>query len=118
MRDIEWYRTASGRSPVQEFLRSLTVEARSKVARALEDVRNLAYVPPKLMKKLRGTDELWEVRVQHCGNAYRLLCFFDSSKLVVLLSGFSKKTERVPVLEVEVAHRRRRDYLNRREQHG
>lgn len=118
MREIEFYRTGSGRSPVQEFLLSLTFEARSKVGRALDDVRDLARVPPKLMKKLRGADELWEVRVQHGGNAYRVLCFFDGPKLVVLLSGFSKKTERVPLLELEVAHRRRRDYLSRREQHG
>jgi phage-related protein len=38
--------------------------------------------------------------------------------MIVVLSAFAKKTERVPPLEIELAYQRRRDYLDRKKQHG
>lgn len=118
MREIEYYRTRSGRSPVDDFLSELPPDARAKIFQALEVVRTVQHPSTEYFKKLRGTENLWEIRAQHRGNAYRLLSFFDGPRLVVVLTAFAKKTSRVPSLEMEVAHRRRRDYVTRREQHG
>jgi phage-related protein len=37
---------------------------------------------------------------------------------VVLVSAFAKKTEQTPMLEIELAQQRRRDYLGRRRSDG
>ncbi|WP_414681533.1 type II toxin-antitoxin system RelE/ParE family toxin [Longimicrobium sp.] len=118
MREIEFYSTRSGRSPVEDFLAQLPEGAVVKIHAALEALRKFDRVSPTHLKKLRGTNGLWEIRVQHTGIAYRLLSFFEGSRLIVVLTAFVKKTERVPVLEIELAHHRQRDYLNRKRQHG
>jgi phage-related protein len=118
MREIELYETHSGRSPVRDFIRGLPATAREKLGRVLDVVRKRPRVPATHLKKLRGTEELWEVRVHDRGNEYRLLCFYHEQKRVVLVSGFVKKTERVPTLEIQLAHQRRRDYLSRSGGHG
>lgn len=65
-------------------------------------------------KKLTATDDLWEVRAQHGGDTFRLLGFFDGPRLLVVVSGFAKKAERVPRQEVALAEERRREYLGRK----
>lgn len=71
-------------------------------------------MPTRFLKKLAGTAGLWEVRVSYGGDAFRLLCFFDGADLVVLVSGFVKKTESIPSREIATAEQRRRDYLRRK----
>jgi phage-related protein len=118
MRKIVYYRTRSGRYPVKEFLDSLTAKQADKVVWVLGIVGTFKIVPVQYFKKLVDTNGLWEVRVQYAGDDYRLLGFFDEGHLVVLLSGFAKKTEETPVLEIELAHQRQRDYLSRKGGNG
>lgn len=116
MRTVIFYQTPSGRAPALEFLNALGPKQRKKIALVLESVEREPRVSIKYMKKLAGTDGLWELRAAYGGDAFRLLGFFDGPMLVVVVSGFMKKTERTPVPEIELAEQRRRDYLRRKEQ--
>lgn len=75
-------------------------------------------VPVQYLKKLTGTGDLWELRVQFGGDAFRFLGFFESGVLIVLVSGFTKKTEEVPRREIALAQQRRRDYWERNRRDG
>jgi phage-related protein len=114
MREILFFRTWSGRAPVEQFILSLSAEQRDKVYSALSVIERDENVPAHLFKKLSGTGGLWEVRVQHGGNAFRLLGFLDGPQLVVLVSGFAKKTKKVPATEINLAQERRREYQRRK----
>ncbi|HEX7243220.1 MAG TPA: type II toxin-antitoxin system RelE/ParE family toxin [Longimicrobiaceae bacterium] len=116
MREIRFYRTPSGRSPVEEFLDSLSGKQAQKVVWVLRLVEEMDAVPVQYFKKLVGTEDLWEVRAQHGGDTFRLLGFFDGPQLVVLASGFAKKSEKLPRQEIAKAEERRRDYLARNRQ--
>jgi len=113
VREIRFYRTSSGRSPVEEFLDSLSGKQAQKVVWVLRLVEELERVPEQYLKKLTGTEGLWEVRAQHGGDTFRLLGFFDGPRLVVLVSGFAKKSEKTPRQEIALAEERRREYLSR-----
>lgn len=71
-------------------------------------------VPKQYFKKLEGTDDLWEVRAEFGGDAFRLLGFWDAGRLVVLTNGFAKTTQKTPAREIELAEQRKRDHLNRK----
>ena len=118
MRTLRYYRTRSGRCPVEEFLDSLTAKQVDKIRWVLAIVRTWERVPVKYFDKLEDTDDLWEVRAQYAGNEFRLLGFFDEGRVIVLVSGFIKKTEKTPVLEIRLAHQRQRDYLSRKNGNG
>ncbi|HWM93733.1 MAG TPA: type II toxin-antitoxin system RelE/ParE family toxin [Thermoanaerobaculia bacterium] len=113
MREVHFYRTRSGDCPVEEFLDALTGKQAQKVVWVLRLVEELDPVPSQYFKKLVDTDGLWEVRAQHGGDTFRLIGFFDGSRFLVV-SGFSKKTEKTPRQELEVGEARRQDYLSRR----
>jgi phage-related protein len=118
MREIVYYRTASGRNPVKEFLDGLDPKKADKITWVLGAVAILDPVPATYLKKLSGTKDLWEIRAQHGGSMFRLLCFFEGRRVIVLLSAFSKKSEQVPALEIKVAEQRMREFLKREESRG
>ena len=101
---------------MEDFLQSLPDKQSKKVAWTLRVVRDLEQVPTQYLKKLKSTDDIWEVRVTLGNNTFRLLGFFDGLQLIVLTSGFAKKTNKVPKQEIETAEERKRDYYRRKEQ--
>ena len=58
MRQIIYYKTAAGDSPVDDFLRSLTVKQFEKVTWVLKIVREVPLVSRQYFKKLVGTDDI------------------------------------------------------------
>jgi phage-related protein len=52
---------------------------------------------------LVGTKGLYEARIQLGSDIWRVFCFFDNGKLVILLNGFTKKTQKTPKNEIEKA---------------
>ena len=109
MLEVQYYRTAAGACPVEEFLDSLGPKQAQKVAWVLQVVRELPRVPQQYLKKLEGTEDLWEVRAEFGGDAFRLLGFWDSGRLVILTNGFAKKTQKTPRGEIELALRRAKE---------
>ena len=114
MRKVTFYRSENGTSPVEDFLDSLSGKQAQKVVWVLRLIEELPKVPSQYFKKLVDTDDLWEIRIQFGNNIFRLLGFFDGGQLVVLTNGFAKKTQKTPVREIEIAERRKQDYLSRK----
>jgi phage-related protein len=77
-------------------------------------VEELERVPEQYLKKLTGLEDLWEIRAQHGGDTFRLMGFFDGPDLMILVSGFAKKSRKTPTQELMRATERKRDYLGRR----
>ena len=113
MWNIEYYQSEAGRSPVKEFIDSLDVKSKARVARTLDLLEefgiDLGMPYAKHLEK-----QLWELRVRHGRNRYRIIYFLTTGKTVVLLHGLTKKTGPVPRSDLEIAERRRDDYLSRR----
>ena len=113
MRTVQFYRLSSGKSPIEEFLDSLTGKQAQKVLWVLRLVEDIEIVPIQYFKKLAGT-QLWEIRIQFGNDIFRLLGFFENGSLLVLTHGFAKKTQKTPPQEIELATKRMEDHLIRR----
>ena len=111
MRTINFYRTRSGRCPVEEFLDALTSKQAQKIAWVLQLIEQLEVVPTQYFKKLVNTEDIWEVRIQQGGNIFRLLGFFDGATLIILTQGFAQKSQKAPLNEIRLAESRKRDYF-------
>jgi len=114
VRKVNFYSTADGRVPVQEFLDTLQPKQAKKILWVLKAVEDLPRVPEQYLKRLVGTESIWEVRAEFGGDAFRLLGFWDEGRLIILTNGFAKKTQKTPEREIALAEARRRDHLNRK----
>ena len=73
MRQIEFYRGETGRSPVEEYFDSLSNKQFEKILFILDLIEQIDIVPRKFFKKLKNTDSIWEVRVQYGNDIFRIL---------------------------------------------
>jgi hypothetical protein len=114
MRDIKFYRTPEGKCPIEEFFDSLSAKQMQKVAWTLRLIKELEHIPEQYLKKLAGTNDIWEIRVHALSVNIRLLSFFDEGNLIILTNGFVKKQSRVPGAEIKKAEKNKLDYLRRK----
>ena len=98
-----------------DFVKSLPDKMQDKVIKTIQYVETLQRVPDKYLKHIEGTKGLYQIRVKLASDIVRVFCFFDGDKLVVLLSGFQKKTQKTPKNEIDRAMRLMREYFNEKE---
>jgi phage-related protein len=115
VRKIKLYRLETGKCPVEEFFDSLTNKQFEKISFVFDLIEQIDIVPRKYFKKLKGTDDIWEVRIQHGNNIFRVLGFFDGKDLVVLNHAFTKKSQKIPKKEIAVAEKRKHNYFKQKE---
>ncbi|TRZ66255.1 type II toxin-antitoxin system RelE/ParE family toxin [bacterium] len=94
-----------------DFYLGLDAKDQEKIEYVLDMVKNLQWIPKKFLKHIVGTDGLFEIRVSSFNSDYRIFCFFDSGMLVILLTGFQKKSQKTPKKEIEHALNLMKEYL-------
>lgn len=87
----------------EDFLKKQNTKVQDKIYKILEAIETLEKVPARYLKHLKGTKGLYEARVQLGSNIWRVFCFFDRGKLVILLNEFQKKTQKTPKKEIDKA---------------
>ncbi len=75
-------------------------------------------IPAKFLKSIEGTTNLYEIRVEHNGNIYRIFCCFDEGNLVILFNAFQKKTQKTPASEIKRALRIKDEYFSAKAAHS
>src|SRR3954462_818213 len=104
---IRFFRTARGREPVLDWLRTLDKEERRIIG---VDLMRVQFGWPTGMPLVRSLkDGLWEVRSNlHSQRTAGLLLCFHGEKLVVV-DGFIKKTQKTVPSDLALAIRRMKE---------
>ncbi len=100
----------------EDFLRSQPEKVQNKIFKIIEAIETLERVPSNYLKFIVGTDGLYEARIQLGSNIWRVFCFFDGDKFVVLMNGFQKKTQKTPKNEIEKALKIMVEYYDQKSQ--
>lgn len=85
-------------------------KVKDKIIWTFKLIETIQQVPEEYLKHMEGTDGLYEIRVQVGSNIFRIFCFFDEGKLIVLANGFQKKTQKTPRSEIVKANKIKREY--------
>ena len=100
---VVFFKTASGREPVREWLRSLVPDARQAIGR---DIKTAQYGWPLGMPLIRKLErDLWEVRSEFPAGIARVT-FTVQEQHMVLLHGFIKKSQKTPASDLKIARQR------------
>jgi phage-related protein len=114
---IEYVELPNGRAPAREFVESLDDKAGARIDAFIERLRTYGNrMEGKFVKKL--TSELFELRVKQFDRIFRVLFFYQPGKLIVITSGFQKKTEQTPPAEIVRAERLKRLWLKYRNRYS
>lgn len=110
---VEFYQTASGRLPVQEFLddlKSSDPNDFAAVVAGLTKLRDSRYHREPLSKAIGGG--LFELR--HVGKLNtRVLWYFMKNRRIILLHGIRNKARAIAARDLATAKERMNDWQNR-----
>ncbi len=110
---IEYVELPNGRLPAREFVDSLDDKAAARIDAFIERLRIYGNrMQGKFVKKL--TNDIFELRVKQFDRIFRILFFYQPGMLIVITSGFQKKTEQTPPGEVTRADQLRKLWVKYR----
>jgi phage-related protein len=93
-----------------EFYQKQKQKVRDKILWTFRIIETQKQIPTDYLKHIEGTDGLYEIRVQQSSDIFRIFCFFDEGKFVVLANSFQKKTQKIPKSEIEKALKIKKEY--------
>ena len=99
------------RDYLKDFKRTLSKDVLMKIYQVFIYIMSEDIIPVKFLKKIEGVKDLYEIRIEHNGNIYRIFCCFDEGNLVILFNAFQKKTQKTPISEIERAIRIKEEYF-------
>lgn len=94
-----------------DFYAKQSLIVKKKIDWTILLIQTMKIVPEKYFKHLTNTDGLWEIRVSANNGIFRIFSFFDKGNLVILLSGFQKKTQKTPRGEIKRAEKLKKEYF-------
>jgi len=112
---LEYYTSDSGKCPVKEFIDSLSPESKAKYIFIADLLTEYGLnVREPYVKPITGTRKLFEIRIKDKQNIHRIFYFAFTGRTLVLLHGFTKKTNKTPSREIAIAEKRMNDYVIRK----
>lgn len=110
---IEYVELPDGRTPAREFVDSLDDKAAARIDAFIERLRVYGNrMQGKFVKKL--TDDIFELRVKQFDRIFRVLFFYQPGMLIVITSGFQKKTQETPPAGIARAEQLRKLWMKYR----
>ena len=112
MFEIIFYEKENGRKPAEEFLLSSDLKMRAKLVGLLDILQEYGNMLREPYSK-NLEDGLFEIRGKVGSNTARILYFFYANRKIILTNDFTKKSQKTPQNELNVARKYRADYLER-----
>lgn len=110
---IAYVELPNGRLPARDFIDSLDDKAAARIDAFIERLRVYGHrMQGKFVKKL--TDDIFELRVKQFDRIFRVLFFYQPGMLIVITSGFQKKTQETPSAEIARAEQLRKLWIKYR----
>ena len=99
-----------------DFFRSLRTEVQAKLNWTLQLIISLDRIPTKYFEHITDPTGLYEIRVECKSEIFRVFAFFDEGNIIVVTSGFQKKTPKTPRSEILRAEKIKKQYFDEKSQ--
>ena len=95
-----------------DFFEKQKPEVKKKFNWTLQLIATIEKIPQKYFKHITDSKGIYEVRVEVGSDIYRVFSFFDEDRIVILINGFQKKTQKTPKNEIALAEKLRKEYFD------
>lgn len=108
---IDYY-TENGKCPVFDFINVQNFKDQAKILREIDMLSQFGFsLGMPHIKKMEGTDNLWELRIKQSTNNFRIFYFSFKNNKLVLLHGIRKTTPKTPKKDIELSLKRLNKYI-------
>jgi phage-related protein len=106
------YKTASGRRLITKYVNELVSDDQYRAQRQFERLAKygIQWGPPHVK---HVQDNIYRLKLQTNHGHHRFLFFLFRSRYFVILHAFRKQTNAIPQKDIDIAIRRRDDFISR-----
>lgn len=110
--NILLYQTSTKRKIILEFIHSFSDLVITKIHNDLDFLEKygLKLLRTPLVKKIHRQPSLYELRIKTKAEI-RLLFYFSKPRTFIILHGFVKKTNKLPIKDLKIALKRVREFM-------
>ena len=101
-----------------EFKKTLPKEVLKKMYQVFMLIMTVEMVPVKFLKPITSVKDLYEIRIEEGGNIFRVFCCFDEGRLIILLNGIRKKSQKAPKDAIDKAEALMKKYFEQKNEQG
>jgi phage-related protein len=109
---IFFYKTKSGKEPVEDVIKKLEKADRAKVrscfTKLQKDGLNCTAV---IFRQIQG--KLWEIKIKTSSGGYRIFYVTIKNEIIVCLHVYKKQSQKAPKKEIDIALKRMTEVLNK-----
>jgi phage-related protein len=109
--EIQFYKK-SNKNPIMDFILSLEEETQLDILALLKKMEDDPFTLGTMSKKIKGVKNLFELRIKGRNKIIRLFYCYKKNKIIIVLHGFIKKTQKIPPKELELAIKRKKEIEN------
>lgn len=96
----------------ENFFVKQSKKVKAKIIWTIQLIEELERIPNTYLKHIESSDGLYEIRVKYGKDVFRIFCFFDKGKLIILINGIQKKSQKTPKKEIQKALLIMEEYKN------
>ncbi|PKM49087.1 MAG: type II toxin-antitoxin system RelE/ParE family toxin [Firmicutes bacterium HGW-Firmicutes-7] len=106
------YYAEKNKIPVLDFLKSLNPKEQAKILREIDLLEEFGFsLGSPHIKKMVGTDSLWELRIKQSTNNFRIFYFNYINNKFILLHAIRKASQKTPKKDINLALTRQANYI-------
>ncbi len=113
MFNIQYY-SKDNSCPIHDFMKSIPKKDLAKILREVDLLQEFGYkLGMPHVKKMKGSDDIWELRIKMASNNYRIFYFTLKENTYLMLHAFLKKSNKTPTKELNKAINYKNEFLER-----
>jgi phage-related protein len=102
---VYFYETAAGSSPIKKFIDGLPKQDQARFFEVIAEVELHRLAATRMVfKPMEG--KLWEIKFRAANSGYRVFYVLLEKDMMIWLHAFSKKSQKTPPQELEMARKR------------
>lgn len=108
---FEFYTRPNGHNEFLEFYYTLPYKDRRKLMATIEIIEKEGMIVAFQLELVKKLDyEIYEIRSKIASNIQRVLYFHRDNNKYIVTHGFTKKTQKTPVREIQLAKKIKAEY--------
>ncbi|GBD91799.1 hypothetical protein BMS3Abin04_02531 [bacterium BMS3Abin04] len=109
--EVEFYKHGN-KNPISDFILSLDEKLQLDTFALLRKLEENPFVLGSMSKKIKGVKNLFELRIKGQYIIVRLFYCYKRNRIIIVLHGFVKKSQKTPKKELDIAIKRKREIEN------
>ncbi|MFA5480579.1 MAG: type II toxin-antitoxin system RelE/ParE family toxin [Candidatus Muiribacteriota bacterium] len=96
---------------VEDFINTLSIIEKKKTLFVLKLISQNERIANEFFKKLKNTDDIWEIKIDVNQKFIRIFCFLEAQNIIIATNAYFKKQNKTDKKQIKLAEKYKKIYF-------